>query len=87
MKTQGVKKEWNNPFFIYRKHLCPKCGARLRVKKNTKIVDSASEEAKSYDFSTGNGFMVGKIKFIRTEFRCSACKRIYSAQEVRQSGL
>jgi rRNA maturation endonuclease Nob1 len=87
MKIDGVKREWNNPLFVYRKHFCPKCGAKLRVTKNARVVDSASSEAKNYDFSSGDGFMVGKIKFIRTEFRCGACKRTYSVDEVRQRGL
>ena len=87
MKIHGEKKEWSNPFFVYRKHFCPECGAKLRVKKNAKVVDSASEEAKDYDFSNGAGFMVGNIRFVRTEFLCKACKKTYSVEEVRQRGL
>ena len=87
MKIDGVKREWSNPFFVYRKHFCPKCGEKLRVTKNVRIVDSASDEAKNYDLSSGDGFMVGNIKFIRTEFRCRACEKTYSIDEVRQRGL
>ena len=84
---QGVKREWYNPLFVYRKHYCPKCGEKLRVVKNEKIVDSASFEAENYDFSLGKGFIVGNVKFVRTEFLCKHCKKTYSVDEVKQSGL
>ncbi|MBQ8419667.1 MAG: hypothetical protein IJY37_04870 [Clostridia bacterium] len=88
MKIDGIKREWSNPVFVYvKKHFCPKCGKKLSVVKCEKIVDSASKEAKNYDFSCGNGFFVGNIKFIQTEFRCRKCKKNYSIEEVKKSGL
>ena len=87
IEIHGVKKEWNNPLFVYRKHFCPKCGSRLRVIKIEKIVDSASKEAQNYDFSSGNGFMVGNIKFVRTAFLCKKCKKKYSVDVVRRYGF
>ena len=86
MKLNGTKKVWSSPFFVYcKKHFCPKCGRRLSVVKNAKVVDSASEEAKQYDFSCGDGFMVGNVKFIFTEFRCKACKKRYSIDEIKRN--
>ena len=84
---QGVKRECHNPLFLYKKHFCPKCGSKLHVIKIEKIVDSASPEAKKYDFSFGNGFMVGEVKFIRTAFLCKKCKKKYSVDAVKRHGF
>lgn len=59
------------------KHHCPVCGEKLKKVKISKIVNSRSEEAKGYDFSSpgGDGYMIGNVKFIWTEFSCVKCNK------------
>ena len=85
MKIYGVKREWSRPFWVrFKKHYCPNCRGLLTITKVSKIVNSKSEEAKNFDFSSGDTNMEGNIKFIRTEFQCTACGKAYSLQEIRQ---
>ena len=57
----------------------------LTTTKASKVVNSKSEEAKNYDFSSGDTFMAGNIKFIWTEFQCAACGKTFSINEIRKS--
>lgn len=86
MKIHGVKREWSRPFWVrFKKHHCPACNALLTTIKVSKVVNSKSEEAKNFDFSSGDTYMVGNIKFIWTEFRCNVCNNSYSLQEIREN--
>lgn len=87
MKTHGVKREWSHPFFYIKKHYCPYCNERLEKNKTETIVNSESDEAKNCDFSNGDGFMVGNIKFIRTIFRCNKCNKNYTIKEVKENDI
>ena len=84
MKVHHVKRIWSRPLFVkWGKHFCPVCGEDLQKIKISKIVNSQSEEAKDYDFSSaGNGYMIGNVKFIWTEFACAHCNRNYSVNEI-----
>ncbi len=84
MKAHPVKRCWTRPFFVYlKKHNCPVCSRELQKVKVSRIVNSQSEEAKDYDFSSaGNGYMIGNVKFIWTEFACAHCNRNYSVNEI-----
>lgn len=87
MKIHHVKRSWSRPFFMsFKKHYCPVCGEALQKIKVSKIVNSKSEEAKNFDFSSscGDGFMAGDVKFIWTEFNCSKCNRNYSINEIHK---
>ena len=76
MKIHGVKREWSRPFWVrFKKHHCPACNALLTTIKVSKVVNSKSEEAKNFDFSSGDTYMVGNIKFIWTEFQCNVCNK------------
>lgn len=67
MKIHGVKRESGNLLWLhFRKHYCPICSSQLKVTKVSKIVNSKSEEAKNYDFSNVDTYMVGNIEFILT---------------------
>ena len=57
----------------------------LTTTKASKIVNSNSEEAKDYDFSSGDTYLIGNIKFIWTEFLCTVCDKTYSLQEIREN--
>ena len=83
LKIHGVKREWSRPFWVRcKKHYCPTCKSLLTAAKRSKIVNSKSEEAKNYDFSFGDTFLAGNIKFIWTEFLCATCDTIYSLREI-----
>ena len=85
MKIHCVKREWSRPFWVrFKKHYCPTCMNLLTTTKVSKIVNSNSEEAKDYDFSSGDTYMIGNIKFIWTEFLCAACGKTYSLQEINE---
>ena len=84
MKIHGVKREWANPFWVrFKKHHCPICNGLLTVTKVSKVVNSSSEEAKDYDFSSADTHMIGNVKFIQTAFHCNACDKVFSTQEIR----
>ena len=88
MKVHHVKRSWSRPFFVnFKKHFCPVCGEELKKTKVSKIVNSQSEEAKDYDFSSpgGDGFMLGNVKFIWTEFFCTKCSKHYSISDIYQA--
>ena len=87
MKIHGVKREWSHPIFCMKKHYCPYCNERLEKTKTETVVNSKSEEAKNYDFSNGDGFLVGNIKFIRTVFRCNKCDKTYTIKEVKENDI
>ena len=84
MKIHGVKREWSNPFWVrFKKHDCPACGGLLTATKVSKVVNSGSEEAKDYDFSSADTHMTGNVKFIQTAFQCNTCDKVFSTQEIR----
>ena len=87
MKIHGVKHEWSHPIFCMKKHYCPYCNERLEKTKTETIVNTESEEAKNYDFSNGDGFLVGNIKFIRTVFRCNKCNKTFTIKEVKENDI
>ena len=87
MKIHSVKREWSHPIFCMKKHYCPYCNERLEKTKTETIVNSKSEETKNYDFSNGDGFLVGNIKFIRTVFRCNKCDKTYTIKEVKENDI
>ena len=84
MKATNVKRSWKRPFFVnFKKHHCPVCNGELKKIQVSKIVNSQSEEAKDFDFSSsGEGYMIGNVKFIWTEFTCGSCNRNYSVNEI-----
>ena len=88
MKVHNVKRIWHRPLFMkWGQHFCPLCGGELEKIKVSKIVHSKSEEAKNFDFSCsgGDGYMVGNVKFIWTEYKCTACGKQSTVNEVYQA--
>ncbi|MCL2696410.1 MAG: hypothetical protein FWE69_08835 [Clostridiales bacterium] len=85
MKQHGVKRIWKNPYYVNRKeHFCPKCNARMGKTKVSRIVNWRSPEAKDFDFSSGEGFLIGNIKFIWTEFLCPDCGEQITIDEMKR---
>ncbi|MBE6900068.1 MAG: hypothetical protein E7479_05310 [Ruminococcaceae bacterium] len=86
MKIHNVKRDWSRPFWVkFKKHYCPVCKNFLTPIKSSKIVNSKSEEAKNYDFSSGDTYLTGDVEFIQTEFLCTACGKTYSLQEISEN--
>ncbi len=84
MKYHGVSREFGDFFFIYfKKHSCPKCGNELKPVKVSEIVDSKSEKAKDFDFSSEDVYLKGKIKFIWAEFKCADCGKQYTVNYIK----
>ena len=69
---------------MLKKHYCPACRTKLTLIKTSKIVNSKSPEAKNYDFTLGDSFMVGDVEFIWKEFYCPTCKKRISIDEMRR---
>lgn len=83
MKIHGVKRDFSRFFWIrLKKYCCPDCKNQLKAIKVSKVVNSKSEEARNFDFSSADTYLTGNIKFVWTEFKCSACKKIYSISEI-----
>lgn len=87
-----VKKEYQhiqwigkNPVYVsFKRHFCPVCNVRLDKIKKSRIVNSHSPEANEFDFSSGDTYMIGNVKFIWTEFQCPECKRCITVDEMKQ---
>ena len=53
---KNIKYTVTHPIFVFmKKHFCPHCKAALTVETAHHLVNSRSEEAKNYDFSTEDG--------------------------------
>lgn len=86
MKFQHIKRTWTSPFYVYcKKHYCPDCNTLLSKTKVSKIVSSKSPEAKEHDFSSagGDGYMIGDVKFIWTEFLCPNCGKQIPVKDMK----
>jgi hypothetical protein len=57
------------------------------IEENDGSLGSAYNYVKNYDFSNGDGFLVGNIKFIRTVFRCNKCDKTYTIKEVKENDI
>ena len=78
----GIKKDISIPARVG-KHYCPVCRELLQIKNKSRVVNSESEEAKDYDFSTGDTCLTGNIKFIFDVFYCAKCNMEISVREQR----
>jgi len=64
-----------NPFYVYlQKHYCPQCNLVLKVKYDSKIVNSNSSEAKDYNFIIGDSTARGDVEFRTNFFFCQNCE-------------
>ena len=85
MTHTNVKKIFQSPIYVYyKKHFCPTCKEQLRKIGVSKIVNSNSPESRNFDFSQGDSYMVGDVKFIWTEFKCLKCGFQVSVRELKR---
>ncbi len=72
-------------FYTYfKKHYCPHCQKKLKIKKVSKVVNSKSPEAEEYDFSLGDTFLVGNVEFYYHTFYCPTCNTQYSVKQMKK---
>jgi transcription initiation factor IIE alpha subunit len=64
--------------FIYavcKRHICPKCGAVLKVRKSTKsVTHTYTDERRELE----------TVKLVFREFECKKCNSKYSIEEMKQ---
>lgn len=82
---KGTKHIFQNPFFFLKKHCCPNCNAKMKAVKVSKVLNSNSPEARNYDFSLGDTYLSGDIKFIYKMLECPNCKTRFSAEELTKA--
>lgn len=73
-----------SPLYLLKKHRCPSCAQPLHRCKRSVVINSGSAEAKNYDFSSGDTFMTGNVKFITYFFHCQACGADYDIPELKK---
>ncbi|MBQ3229783.1 MAG: hypothetical protein IJB49_02065 [Clostridia bacterium] len=72
------------PIYIHwKKHFCPKCGGQVELRYISKIINSKSPEAKFYDFSLGDTFLVGDVEFRTRCFHCETCQMDISFKDMK----
>ena len=85
MMVHGVKRSIDcGPYFFYKKHYCQTCQTLLERRKREKIVNSASPEAKNYNFSLADISLAGNIKFITYFFACPKCQVTYEILQLKK---
>ena len=81
----GYKRVYNDIFYFREDHFCPDCKTKLEKVTVSKVVNSASPEAKDFDFRMARGtYAVGDIKFTWDEFECPNCKKRLTYDEMRK---
>ena len=87
MKIKKFKYEAPIGMFL-KKHYCPECSTVLKTKKIKKIVNSESEEAKDFDFSTDDGtfqgYLVGDVEFTWYVCHCANCDIEITNKDMRK---
>ena len=75
---------WDNPIYLFLKeHKCPNCSNKIIPKKIKKVVNSKSVEAKEFDFSCGDSYLIGDVEFNFYVFYCGKCNKEYKINEIR----
>jgi transcription initiation factor IIE alpha subunit len=65
-------------------HYCPECNSKMDAKKVERVVNSKSPEARNFDFSSVDGYLIGLIKFIWDEFHCPKCDNQLTVPEMKK---
>jgi hypothetical protein len=83
-KPKNISWQFESPNFVFKqKHKCPNCDKKIIARKIYEIINSKSIEAKKYDFSAGDGYLLGDVIFIYYVFYCEYCNRRYKIKEIR----
>ena len=83
--VNGIKYVFNdNPFYVhFKKHFCPQCNTRLKPSYTSIIINAKSPEAKHYDFSLGDVYLVGNVDFRTRCFYCPTCQTKTPVWQIR----
>jgi predicted RNA-binding Zn-ribbon protein involved in translation (DUF1610 family) len=74
----------DSPIFVFiKKHKCPSCSRKIIPKKIKRTVNSKSTEAKEFDFSCGDSFLIGDVEFTYYIFYCENCDKEYEIKEIK----
>ena len=74
-----------NPFYThFKKHFCPKCGTKVKLGRERKIVNSRLPEAKNYDFSNCDTNWIGNVDFRIRCFYCPNCEINISFEDMKK---
>jgi len=75
---------YDSPIFVFKKlHKCPNCTHSITPRKIKKIVNSKSPDAKEFDFSAGDSYLVGDVEFTYYVFYCEYCNKDYKIKEIK----
>jgi len=80
----GYKRIKNDIWYFRKDHYCPDCGTKLQKVAVSKVVNSSSPEAKDFDFSNVDTYMVGNVKFTWDEFECPSCQKHLTVSEMKK---
>jgi len=69
---------------LLKKHFCPECKAPLKKITVSRVINSKSSEAADFDFSAGDGWINGNVKFVWKEFECPVCKRHITINQMKE---
>ena len=72
--------------YLNKKHFCFQCNGMLEKKIRRVVVNSASEEARNYDFSVGDMYCRGNVEFVTFYFECPECGTVYEIAELKRLG-
>lgn len=73
-----------NPLFVHKKHYCHNCGNKLELRTMCKVVNSKSPEARNYDFSLADTFLVGDVEFRSKYLHCPTCQKDISFKDIKK---
>jgi hypothetical protein len=75
----------DRPIFVFKKiHKCPNCSNKIIPKIIIENINTNSEEAKNYDFSAGDSFLIGDAEYKYYVFYCEYCKKEYKIDEIKK---
>ncbi len=80
----GYKREYNDILYFKKDHFCPDCGTKLEKVAVSRVVNAKSPEAKDFDFSMGNTYLVGDVQFTWDEFACPNCEKHLTVNEMKE---
>lgn len=81
----GIQYINKDVFYVRKAHFCPHCKTKMKTVKVSRVVNSRSPEAKDFDFSNGDTYMVGNIKFVWKEFECPSCGLHLTVQQMKEA--
>lgn len=71
-------------FFLFiKKHYCPKCSTKLKVKFDVRKITLNNQTSISKEFKVGKYEFIGDKLIKRPYFYCDNCSLIYKTKQIR----